>query len=847
MISWCNNCQLKHIKAKNYRLGICHRQIRYLETGFAIIKLLIATALIFANTANSFAKKPAKASYNKAKIQKKQLKNIKKLSPKLKYEAEDLITEEFVSNYLDKDQNSQIEQIDEKEISIVGNYRIDKNSIYSSLSFHNFQTATDKAINDSLETLYATELFADLEIKKNLNSSLVEVIVKENPIVGDIKFVGNKKIEEKILLPELQLKKRSIFSKNKLRSDLARISDIYIKTGRFLATAESKIIIKDGNIIDIEFEIFEGKKAKIIDINFIGNKEFTQNELLSEISTRRSKWYRFFSNADSFDSDRIDFDKEILRRFYGKNGFADFNVISAVSQLTPDKESFFINFALEEGIKYRIKNIKITNLIAKFNEKPLYNKINFKSNEFYNLEKIDKTIAEMTDYMSENSFAFNEIEPEFTRDLANKTIDINFVIKETPAIYIDQIEVKGNIRTFDEVIRRELRISEGDPYNINKINRSRQRIENLGFFETVNFEVKRIGQTNKVDIIIDVKEKKTGEFSFGVGFSTVDKATANIGIKERNFLGSGQEIGLSLQKSNFTSVFDINYQKPYFNRYNLDLGTEVFSNKLNKRNTLAYDQQNQGLNINAGYEVKEFLTHQIRYSYNSLGVANVSDSASQNVKNLAGNFISSTVSNTLLLDKRNNRLDPRSGYFISLSQDVTGFGGNVKNIKHEIGSAYYLPVIGNDFIYKFSLKGGIIKGLGQDVRSNFGFFLGGNNFRGFEFGGIGPRVAVSNDVIGGNKYYIVSNEFRIPLGLPKELGIYGILFNDNGSVTKVDKINYNNGGSQIIDSGNLRSSVGFSIAWGSPMGPIRIDFAKALKYSPTDRLQAFRFNFGTNF
>ena len=735
-----------------------------------------------------------------------------------------------------------------KEIIISGNNYITSREILEYLDFYDFSSASPENIDSSLKKLYQSDLFSDIKIYQS--DQIVKIEVAENPIIADVKFIGSKKIEEKLLQNELSLKKKAIFTKGKLKSDLKRISEIYLKSGRFLSYVEPKIKSRDNNLIEVIFEIFEGPKADISNINFIGNKNYSKSDLLSAISTKESKWYRFFSSDDSFDSDRIDFDKENLRRFYGNRGYADFTVISANSQLTPNKSNFFINFVIEEGIKYRINNITINNLVKKFDETPLYKKILIKKKQFYNLEMIDKTIDRMIEFMSEKSFAFAHIEPKLIRNKEQKTIDIEFIIEETPPIYINKITISGNSRTLDEVIRREIRIKEGDPYNINKINRSRQRIENLGFFEKVNLNVKRIDNSDKVDIEIEVKEKKTGEFNFGVGYSTVDMLTTNIGIRERNVAGTSQELGLNLQKSRFTTSADINYVKPYFYGQNIDLGIDVFKYDMSKRNTLVYDQSSSGFALKGDYAISEFLRHQIRYSFRDETVSNVDSAASQNIRNLQGNFTSSIFGHSFSYDKRNNRIDPRSGYFLSFSQDLSKWGGNVHNIKYEGSATYYQPTFNDDFILKFITRAGFIDGIGQDVRSNYGFFLGGNNFRGFEFGGIGPRTKINGnakngDILGGNIYYIGTAEFRFPLGLPKELGIYGILFSDNGTVTKTDKINLN--GNDVADTGSLRSSYGLSLAWSSPMGPIRLDFSRIYRKEYFDRTQAFRFSFGSNF
>lgn len=731
---------------------------------------------------------------------------------------------------------------------IKGNERVDSETIASLLPHKKGGSFSKNEIDEALKNLYASDLFSETKITQENNQLVVEV--KENPLISEIKFSGNKKVEDDALHGEISLKKRGLFTKAKLQSDLKRINEIYLKSGRFLTKIDPKIIQKEQNRIEIIFEIFEGQKAKISDIYFVGNANFSDRDLLDEISTKKSKWYKFFSSSDVYDSDRIEFDKEKLRRFYGSQGYADFAAISSIAQITQNKEKFFITFLLEEGTKYRIGEINIVNHIAKFDSSVLEKKILIKKDKTYNSDLIDKTVDAMIKIMSEQSYAFAHIEPVLKRNKEQQIIDIDFVIQETPPIYINQIHILGNTRTLNEVILRELRIRDGDAYNVTKINRSKQRLENLGFFEKVEFNTKRIGNSDKVDLEIIVKEKKTGELNLGIGYSTVNKVTANIGIKERNLMGTGQELGVNLQNSYSALTSELNYTKPYFMGRAIDVGFDIFQYDMSKRNTLVYDQKTSGITFRGDYAITEFLKHQIRYSYRDENIGNVDSTASINLQYLQGHFTHSTFGHTLLYDKRNNRLNPTDGYYISITQDYSGPGGYIRNTKYEGSAGLYTPTFSDDYIFKLLGRGGYVDGSGQDVRSNDAFFLGGNNFRGFQFAGLGPRTisngsAVGGSVIGGKSYYVGTAEFKFPLGLPKELGISGALFSDNGVVKGVDQINKR--GADVADSGSLRSSYGLSLIWSSPLGPIRLDFSRVVKKEQYDLTQNFRFNFGTSF
>lgn len=731
----------------------------------------------------------------------------------------------------------------EKFITIKGNERIDDQTIISYLDLKGLKKNSRQAFDASIKRLHESDFFLEVKIYRENKKIIVEL--KENPIVSEIKFVGNKKLEDDALKSELELKKRGIFTKAKLQSDLKRINEIYLKSGRFLTKIDPKIIQRNQNRVEIIFDIFEGKKAKIKNIYFIGNNAFSDPDLLDEISTKKSQWYKFLSSSDTYDADRVEFDKEKLRRFYGSKGYADFAVISAIAQISPKKDSFFITFLLEEGIKYRMGKIEIVNYIEKFDADILQKDILIKSKKFYNSDLIEKSVDRMVETLSEKSYAFANVEPVLKRDRENQIIDIDFVIRETPRIYINQIKISGNTRTMDKVIRRELRVREGDPYNINKINRSKQRLENLGFFESVDLKTTRIAETDKVNLEIVVKEKKTGELTLGVGYSTVNKVTLNTGIKERNLGGTGQELGLNLQKSYSQFSGEVNYTRPYFTGRSIDVGFDLSKYQQNRRNTLIYDQNSDSVTFRGRYSISEFLSHQVYYRFSNQTINNIDSSASIGIQNLAGSYLSSSIGQSLLYDRRDNSLNPKSGYYISFSQEFSGLGGDIKTLKHEASAGYYIPTFSEDYILKFLGRGGMIEGLGQDVRSNYGFFLGGNNFRGFQYAGLGPRVISDGSAIGGKQYYVGTVEFMFPLGLPKDLGINGILFTDNGTLKGVDAISQQS--TAVADSSSLRSSYGFSIAWASPLGPIRLDFSRVAKKESYDRTQNFRFSFGTSF
>lgn len=731
------------------------------------------------------------------------------------------------------------------QVIINGNQRIEDETIKSIIADIDLESKNLSQLNIALKKLYESELFVDVDIYQKDSNIIIDLV--ENPIILDIKFANNKKIDDEILEAEISSKKGDIYSKDKLKSDIKRINDIYIKSGRFLAKINPKIIQKEENRIEIIFDIFEGKKAKIAKINIMGNKNYSDQDLLDEITTKQSRWYKIFGTNDNYDSDRIEFDKEVLRRFYTERGYADFEVISAIAQISTSKDRFFISFLLSEGIKYNFGKIDVINNIRNFDTNLLQEKIDLKEGKIYNAKLVDDVVNKMVELMSDNGYAFGHVSPVLKRDKINNIIDINFVVNQTPKIYINKINISGNGRTKDEVLRRELRIREGDPYNLTHINRSKQRLMNLGFFEEVNFETNRISN-DKIDLEITVTERKTGELNFGFGYSTVDRLNGNIGIRENNLFGTGQSLGINSRISTNTSSNEISYSRPWLFGREITGGIDIFNNQIDSFQTISYNQDTKGASFFVNYPILEYINHRVTYSYRVNDVTN-EGSNSLAIEELVGNNTISSIGHSLSLDKRDNNMMPSSGYYITLSQTRAGMGGNIDYFKNELVAGYYLPIFRDDVVLKLLGKFGHIDGIGMDVRINDNFYLGGFNFRGFEYAGIGPRVQNDDgsfgDAIGGKSYYVTTAEIRFPTGLPKEMGINTSLFVDAGTVRVVDDDIRNR--TNIIDTGSIRASYGLSLAWSSPLGPIRLDFSRISKSEEYDRTESFRFGFGNNF
>ncbi len=724
-------------------------------------------------------------------------------------------------------------------IVVQGNQRIETSTILSYLGMKAGDVYDPVKVDAAIAALYNTKLFEDVLIERRGIS--VAVKVKENPIINQIAFEGNRRTSDDDLEKETRLKPRSVLTKSDLQNDVNRLLAVYQKGGRFLAEVTPKVIPLEQNRVNLVYEINEGDKSLIQSIRFVGNKYYSSSTLRSTLQTKESAWYRFLSSDDSYDPDRLDFDKELLRRHYVQNGFADFKVLSAVAELTPEKDAFYITFTVEEGQRYTFGKMNIQSRIEKVKPEPLYAQVQSQEGDIFNAEQIEKTVDKVTEALGEQGYAFVNIDPQYQRDPKTRTIGINYVIGESQRVYVDKINITGNVRTKDSVIRREFRLAEGYPYNVAKLRRSQQRLNNLGYFSNVDIQNKKSITPDKMNIDVNVEEKSTGELTIGGGFSTTDGVLSDISIVERNLLGSGQYLKLGGTLAARRQELNLGYTEPYFLDREIAAGFDLFSQRRDRQTQSSFDSDSKGVTLRAAYPFTEHLTHSVRYALRDDTITNVDPLASRFIKDQQGQTVTSLVSHSFIYDKRDNNFDPSEGYYIRLNEDFAGLGGDAKHIMHELRASYYIPTISDKWVLSFTGKGGYIFGINdEDVRINNRFFIGGNDVRGFETDGIGPRDKTTLDSLGGNIYYTGSAEFRFPLGTPDELGLSGSVFTDAGSLYEVDAV-----GPEVEDDDMIRAAFGAGISWASPVGPIRIDFAHAFRKNQFDQTQSIRFSFGT--
>ncbi|ODR95387.1 outer membrane protein assembly factor BamA [Methyloceanibacter superfactus] len=757
-----------------------------------------------------------------------------------------------------------------RSIVVEGNRRVEPETVRSYLTFSSGDTYNPAEIDQSLKTLFATGLFQDVRIRRQ--GGTIIVIVVENPIVNRVAFEGNREIEDATLASEVQLKPRAVYTRARVQADVQRILNLYRRQGLYAAQVDPKIINLDNNRIDVVFEINEGPTTKVRAINFIGNQAFSDSQLRFVITTTRTNFLSFLKNTNIYDPDRLNLDRELLRQFYLKNGYADVRIVSATADLDRDGRGFFITFTIEEGERYRFGYVDIESALPSLNIEALRGGILTKPGRRYNAEKVEKTVEALTVLVSEQGYAFGQVRPRFERDQATHTMNIVYVIDEGPRVYIERINIVGNFRTEDGVIRRQFRLAEGDAYNRLLVEAARKRLRALGFFKSVDIETEPGSAPDRVILVVNVVEQPTGELSFGVGYSTQEGVIGDVSITERNLMGKGQYVRLGFSGSLDRAQVDFSFTEPNFLDRNMAAGFDLFYKDVNLQDAASFNQRDAGGNLRVGFPIADNTQMGLRYRFNQQEIYDVSNNASLAVKQAAdeGAVNVSSVGYTVAYDTRNLPQSPSSGIFASFSQDFAGVGGDVNYIRSVVDTRGYYPIT-NKITLVGRVQGGAIEGWGgDDLRLSDLFFKGGETIRGFERAGYGPRDACENpttgkrlsrntcqrDALGGKYFWATTAELRFPLPMvPDNLGMQGAIFVDAGSLwepsqSAIDAVYPappKGEGSFIFDSSDIRLSTGFSIIWQSPLGPLRADIADALLKADFDKTELFRFGASTNF
>ncbi len=730
-------------------------------------------------------------------------------------------------------------------INVIGTQRIEPSTVLTYLDVKVGDKMTEETFNRALKSLFGTGLFADVTLRQKGNT--LEVEVQENPVINQIAFEGNDKIKDDDLNAEIQLRPRQVFSRNKVQSDVNRLYALYRRQGRFSVNIDPKVIKLDQNRVNLVFEIDEGPVTKVEAIRFIGNNHYSDSKLRTVVSTKEAHWYRFLSTDDRYDPDRLSYDQELLRRFYLSQGYADFEVTSAVAELSKDRQRFFITITLNEGDRYHVGSVGIQSSLEHFDAKVLNQYLTIKTGKWYDASEVQRTVDKMTSALGDMQYAFVNVKPDVQRDREHKTVAITFQISQAPRVFVERIDIHGNVRTLDKVIRRQMQLVEGDPFNKTKLSKSEQKIKDLGYFETVKVTPQPGSAPDKTIVDVGVTEQSTGELSVGAGFSTSDGPLADTSIRERNLLGKGQDLGLKATIAGKRTEFDLSFTEPYFMDRDFSTGFDLFHSTQNLIQESSYDQKRTGGDVRIGYPLSEKWRQSLRYTLSTNDITDVESTASLFVKDQEGSNTTSSMSQEITYDSRDSTLFPTNGLYSWMDAAVAGLGGNSKYVSGKVGSSWYYPVA-DKWVLNVLGEGGAIGGFGgHDLRIDERYFLGGSTLRGFRQAGVGPRDIQTSDSLGGDYFYRATAEMSFPLGLPEEMGIQGHAFTDIGSLWGLDHIPAGVNSANVEDQNALRGSGGVGVSWRSPLGPIRVDLAKPYLHQSYDKDEIFRFDFGTHF
>jgi outer membrane protein insertion porin family len=732
-------------------------------------------------------------------------------------------------------------------IEVQGNQRIEADTIRSYMLVQPGEPADPDRLDRSLRALFATGLFRDVEIRPEGNRVIVRVA--ENPIVNRVGFEGNRRVTSDALRSEVQLRPRGVFTPAAAQADRQRILEIYARRGRFGASVEPKIIELDQNRVDVVFEITEGEVALVARINFVGNENYSDSRLKEIVATREQAWYRLLSTSDTYDPDRLTFDRELLRRFYLRQGYADVQVTGAVAELAPDRSGFFITYTIEEGPRYRIGTIDVTSTLRGVDTDALRRELPVSAGDWYDGDAVERADNLLTELLGTRGFPFANVEPRVTRNREAGTVDLAFEISEGPRAFVERIDITGNTRTQDRVIRREFRLAEGDPLVVHQVRRSRDRIRSLGYFSDVQVNTAPGSAPDRVILNTQVTERATGEFTIGGGFSTDAGLLADIGLRERNLVGTGIDARVNLTLAQRRSQIDLSVTDPQFLERNLAAGADVFLVQRDLRDTSGYQERRTGFALRMGYEINERLRQSWAYSLVDRDLYDVDEFVSRFIREQEGRTLLSQVSTTVTYDRRDSRIQPRDGYVVRVGADWAGLGGDVSYVRFRADGQYYIPferLLGDpDYVLVLAAGAGYLSPYGdKDSRIVDRFFLGGENLRGFALGGAGPRDVSTSDSLGGQTLWTSSAEFRFPLPIPSELGFIGRAFVDVGALTGLPS---SISGPEVRDDSSPRVGMGVGISWRSPIGLINIDLAQAVVKKDYDETQVFRLGFGTRF
>lgn len=747
-------------------------------------------------------------------------------------------------------------------INVTGNQRIETSTIIAYMVVQPGSPFDPDEINQSVKTLYATGLFSSVNISRDGNN--LNVAVVENPVVDQVLFSGNKTVDDKAAAAAVSLKPRSVYTPAAAEADRRALLDAYAKKGYYNAEVTANIVKLSDNRVNVVFQCNDGSQTKISRITFIGNHRFSQSALRDVVSTRQSAWWRFLSSADQYSSDRVEYDEYLLHKFYFHKGYADFQVLSANSNLSPDRKSFYLTYTVSEGARYKIGDIKVVSNIRNLSNDELRGLVPLSKGDWFDGDALQEGVDALNKRATNLGYAFATVNPVVEPDTKNHTLNITLNVINGPRVWIQRIDVTGNTRTEDKVIRRELTVAEGDAYNQSKIDQSTQNLKNLGFFKDQKITTSPGSTPQQVVLNTAVQEQATGQFSLGGGYSTSLGALVNTGLSQNNFLGTGINASINAMVAQRGTQINLGMTDPYFLDRNLIAGWDLFRTVTNSYTSssqnYSYSESTIGGDLRLGYRFNQNVRQTFTYTISQRNIYDIPTGSSANIyiQNEAGKSSLSQISQTLTFDYVDDDQNPTSGLLIDLTTDLAGLGGDAKYYRLSPDIAYYIPLehlLGSKtWVLKISGSAGYLGDMrGYRDKIEDRFFLGGDNLRGFADGGVGPysqevrnsagTITSQGGQVGGRYMWTQSTELHFPLPVTKDLGMTGFAFVDVGSLWGARPLT----GTSLLDSSAPRMGAGAGVSWSTPFGLINLSLAQPVIKKRGDQVQQFRVSFGTRF
>lgn len=737
-------------------------------------------------------------------------------------------------------------------VDVIGNRRIEASTVRSYILLQPGDAFSSRRMDLSLKTLYATGLFKTVSINRKANDLVVTV--QENPVVNQVFFEGNSVVKDKAMKKAVTLKPGSVFTPGQASLDTKAILALYAKAGHYDATVKPLIVKLPENRVNVVFQCRDGAETLISRINFVGNHRYGQSRLREVISSRQDAWFRFLSSSDQYNVERAKYDESLLTQFYFHHGYADFKILSTTAQLAPDRKSFYLTFVVDEGPRYRISSVKVASSLPKLPGKDLRSLIPIYKGDIFDGDALQAADKAISLNVQNRGFAFAQVEPDVKENKKTNTIALTFRVIEGPRVYVNNVSIRGNTRTEDSVIRRQVELAPGDAYNEQAVKQTKQNLQSLGFFkkDAIKVTTTPAGAADEVNLNVGVREASTGQFSLGGGYSTNLGALVNVGLSQNNFLGTGINTSISALLAQKGTQFNLGVTNPYFLGRNLIAGFDLFRTDSYNTSSYVFSERSIGADIRLGFRYNQHVSQAFTYTISTRDIYNITTNASLYILNEQGTSSLSQIGTTLKFDYLDDRLDPTKGELFSLSGDLAGLGGTAKYVRLQAKAAYYIPLkrLFGDKVWVLELDGhvGDIIGIeGYKTLIADRFFLGGDNMLGFQQGGAGPHDTTYGNSLGGNFIWTQDTVLHFPLPVSPDLGVSGFAFADIGSLSGVNPLTFNGKTLGVTDNAAPRVSAGVGVAWNTPFGLIDLSFAQPIKKYKYDQIEQFRVSFGTRF